>query len=179
MGPDAPTPFPTGLVATKAHLYLSYGVADADWRIAQLDRAKLLASLVPVHTEAYALPQQVCNLDSYSRALTVYALSTHCLLSVYLLSTYCEYLLCTDRAHRAAGAPSLLLRDHSGRAREAAGAGGERPATKACPKAIAKAAKASAVVARGPGLLCPKGPSTSCYTPLRTKCTEALCRSLR
>ena len=27
-------------------------------RIAQLDRAKLLASLVPVHTEAYPLPQQ-------------------------------------------------------------------------------------------------------------------------
>lgn len=76
MGPDAPTPFPTGLVATKAHLYLSYGVADADWRIAQLDRAKLLASLVPVHTEAHALPQQVCNLDSYSRALTMYALCT-------------------------------------------------------------------------------------------------------
>ena len=61
MGTDAPTPFPTGLVATKAHLYLSnpspdpnpdpdpdpnpnqahlylsYGVADADWRTAQLD----------------------------------------------------------------------------------------------------------------------------------------------
>ena len=27
-------------------------------RIAQLDRAKLLASLVPVHTEAYPLPQK-------------------------------------------------------------------------------------------------------------------------
>ena len=61
MGTDAPTPFPTGLVANKAHLYLSnpgpdpnpdpdpdpnpnqahlylsYGVADADWRTAQLD----------------------------------------------------------------------------------------------------------------------------------------------
>ena len=58
MGADAPTPFPTGLVATKAHFYLAYGVADADWRIAKLDRAKLLASLVPVHTEALALPPQ-------------------------------------------------------------------------------------------------------------------------
>ena len=152
MGPDAPTPFPTGLVATKAHLYLSYGVADADWRIAQLDRAKLLASLVPVHTEAHALPQQVCN-----RLLLP---CTHYVRTVYLVSAYCLltfYLLCTDRAHRAARAPSLLLRDHSGRAREATGAGGgrSRPATKACPKAIAKASKASAVVARGPGLLCP------------------------
>ena len=51
VGDDAPTPFPTGLVADKKHLYLSYGVGDAEWRLAKLDLALLLASLVPVHTE--------------------------------------------------------------------------------------------------------------------------------
>ena len=32
------------------------GVADADWRIAKLNKKKLLSSLVPVHTEPFALP---------------------------------------------------------------------------------------------------------------------------
>ena len=45
------TPYPIGLVATKKHLLLSYGVADRDWHIAKLSREELLATLVPVATE--------------------------------------------------------------------------------------------------------------------------------
>lgn len=45
------TPYPIGLVASKRHLLLSYGVADREWYIAKLDKAALLESLVPVRTD--------------------------------------------------------------------------------------------------------------------------------
>ena len=45
-------PYPIGVHATKRHLYLSYGASDAAWFVAKLDRAALLATLIPVHTEA-------------------------------------------------------------------------------------------------------------------------------
>ena len=45
------TPYPIGLLATRKHLYLSYGIADSEWAVAKLDRARLLDALVPVRTE--------------------------------------------------------------------------------------------------------------------------------
>lgn len=45
------TPYPVGLVASGRHLLLSYGVQDREWHVARLDKAALLAALVPVRTE--------------------------------------------------------------------------------------------------------------------------------
>ena len=45
------TPYPIGLVASKRHLLLSYGVADRTWYVAKIDRDQLLAALVPVRTD--------------------------------------------------------------------------------------------------------------------------------
>ena len=54
-----PTPYPIGLLATRRHLYLSYGVEDSEWLIAKLDRQKLLDALVPVRTERLtSLPEE-------------------------------------------------------------------------------------------------------------------------
>ena len=44
------TPYPMGLIATGKRLLLSYGVADREWYVAEIDKQRLLRSLVPVRT---------------------------------------------------------------------------------------------------------------------------------